>query len=310
MSSIISLAKTHGVDLPSYQPNVLAGRVHIQDKTPNLLAFLDKLNIGVSVLGDADACEQIAFENVEDAKNEGLHYVELRFSPLYMAQAFGLSLHAVVDAVVSGIKRANRVFNYKANLIGILSRTYGVDACQRELEALLSFSSDLVAIDLAGDEKGFPCCLFTQHFKQVRDAGLKVTIHAGEADGPGSIWDAINLLGANRIGHGVCAFQDGALMDYMLQHQIGIESCILSNYQTGTWTEISQHPVQIFLEKGMLVSLNTDDPGVSNNTLLSEYDLARTQIKLSDDAISTLKQNAVKQSFIDNDFKQRLMSLE
>lgn len=310
MSSIISLARKHGIDLPSYEPNSLARLVHIQDKTPNLLAFLDKLNMGVSVLGDAEACEQIAFENVEDAKNEGLHYVELRFSPLYMAQAFGLPLHAVVEAVISGVKRANRVFSYKANLIGILSRTYGVDACKRELEALLSFSSDLVAIDLAGDEKGFPSRLFTEHFKMVRDAGLKVTIHAGEADGPDSIWDAIKLLGANRIGHGVCAYQDSALMDYMLHHQIGIESCILSNYQTGTWTDIPKHPVQIFVEKGLLVSLNTDDPGVSDNTLASEYELARTQIKLPDDAIKTLKQNAVKQSFIDDDFKQRLLNLE
>ena len=307
VSTIIDLAKKHAIEIPSFDVKTLAKHIHIADKTSDLLAFLQKLDYGVSVLADLEACERIAYENVLDAKQEGLDYVELRFSPLYMAQAFNIPLKEVVNAVVEGVKRANEELNYNAKLIGILSRTYGAEACMHELNALLAFSDSIIAIDLAGDEKGFPCKLFVKHFNKVRDVGMQVTIHAGEADGANSVWDAIKLLGAQRIGHGVAAHKDLALMQYMQENKIGIETCILSNYQTGTWLDIPKHPVSTFLAHGIEVFLNTDDPGVSNNTLLSEYQLAKSKIGLSDEQIKQLKRNAVQQAFIAPDFKTQLL---
>jgi adenosine deaminase len=307
IATIIDLAKQHAVKLPSIEPLELAEQVFVKDKTSDLLSFLKKLDIGVSVLANAQACERLAYENVEDAKNEGLSYTELRFSPAYMAQAFNLPLPEVVEAVVSGVSKANKAFNYQAQLIGILSRTFGPKACAVELDALLRYSDDIVAVDLAGDEKGFPCHLFTSHFDRVKKAGLHVTIHAGEADGPHSIWDAILLLGADRIGHGVAAYQDRRLMEYMAKHAIGIESCILSNYQTGTWTDITSHPVSTFLEYGIEACLNTDDPGISNNKLHDEYELAKSIVGLSDEQLSQLKRNAIKQAFVSPEFKRELL---
>ena len=298
VSSIIELAHLHNVKLPSTDLSNLSDIVHIKDKTTDLLAFLQKLDMGVSVLGNLQACKQIAYENVEDAVKEGLHHVELRFSPYYMSQAFNLPLQGVVEAVIEGVQTANKYFNFNATVIGILSRTFGLDQCMQELNALLACSKDLVAIDLAGDENGFPAKLFTKHFDKVKDSGLKVTIHAGEAAGPSSIWDAINLLHADRIGHGVSAYQDNKLMDFMAQNNIGIESCLLSNYQTGTWTDIAKHPVHRFLDNGIAVCLNTDDPGVSNNTLSSEYDLAKNVLALDAASISQLKNNALLQAFL------------
>lgn len=103
INSIIALARKHQLELPSYEPASLSKLIHIQDKTSDLLAFLKKLDTGVSVLGSVDDCRQIAFENVQDAISEGLHHVELRFSPSYMAQAFQLPLQGVVEAVVDGV---------------------------------------------------------------------------------------------------------------------------------------------------------------------------------------------------------------
>jgi adenosine deaminase len=298
VSSILNLAVKNGIDLPYTDEQALSKHVFIQDKTTDLMAFLQKLDIGVSVLAHVEDCEKIAYENVIDAVNEGLAHVELRFSPYYMARAYNLPLIGVVEAVVAGVARANKEKNYKAKLIGILSRTFGVENCFKELDAILSAKSQIVALDLAGDEHNFPPALFVNHFKIAREQGLNITVHAGEAGGANSIWDAINLLGASRIGHGVAAINDNRLLSYMAMHKIGIESCILSNYQTGTWTDMATHPVKSFLSHDIEVFLNTDDPGVSNNTLADEYSLAKTIVNLDDEAIRRLKMNAMSQAFL------------
>lgn len=204
----------------------------------------------------------MAYENVEDAARNGLHYVELRFSPRYMAMTHQLPVDGVVEAVIAGVREGCRDFQVDARLIGILSRTFGEAACQEELAALLAHRDGITALDLAGDELGFPGALFLSHFNQARDAGWHITVHAGEAAGPESIWQAIRELGAERIGHGVKAVQDPALMDYLAEHRIGIESCLTSNVQTSTVPSLAQHPLKQFLEHGVLASLNTDDPAV------------------------------------------------
>lgn len=300
ISSILALADKNNLVLPFNDTASLAKHVYIEDKTSDLLAFLRKLDIGVSVLADLYDCEQVAFENVIDAHGEGLDHVELRFSPYYMAKSHQLPICGVVEAVVAGVKRANAQCKFNAKLIGILSRTFGAETCFRELDAILTAKSDIVALDLAGDEKHHPARLFVDHFKIARDHGLNITVHAGEADGPSSIWDAIHLLGATRIGHGVAAIHDNVLLSFMAQHKIGIETCILSNYQTGTWENIATHPVRTFLEQGIEVCLNTDDPGVSNNSLLSEYEIASSTLLMTDNDIARLKNNALKQAFLSN----------
>lgn len=299
LTSILDFASQHGFPLPANNVNTLSNFVHIQDQTSDLLAFLKKVDIGVSMLGSIDNCRRIAYENVIDAISEGLDHVELRFSPYYMAHTHKLPLNEVVEAVVEAVESANKEYQYNAKLIGILSRSFGVKACHKELNAILGAStSTIVGLDLAGDEKNYPAKLFTEHFTKARDAGLQITVHAGEADGPNSIWDAIHLLGATRIGHGVAAIEDEQLLEYMARNQIGIESCILSNYQTGTWTNIASHPVKIFLEQGIPVCLNTDDPGVSNNTLKSEYALAEDEVHLTEIQLRKLKSNALDQAFL------------
>ena len=139
----------------------------------------------------------------------------------------------MVEAIIDGVAAGSRDFGIKTNLIGIMSRTFGTEQCKRELDACLAHRDRLVAIDLAGDELGFPGELFTDHFRRVQDAGMRVTVHAGEAAGPEHV-AGHSRAGSQRIGHGVKAIQDPAPMAYLAEHRIGIESCLTSNLQTTT----------------------------------------------------------------------------
>src|SRR5207247_4683878 len=136
----------------------------------------------------------------------------------------------------------------------------GPEIAARELEALLGFRESLVALDLAGDEVRWPASLFAAHFRRARDAGWRVTVHAGEAAGPESVWQAIRELGATRIGHGVAAASDAALLDHMLEHRIGIEANLPSNVQTSTVPGFARPPLRDFPAQALLAAIHTGDP--------------------------------------------------
>ena len=306
LSTIWQLAEEYSIELPADNLETLKTKVQIQQKTTDLLAFLEKMELGVSVLASEQACFRVAYENIEDAKLAGLNYVELRFSPVFMAKTDGLVLEQVIEAVVAGCKAGSQTYGVSVNLIGILSRSFGEQSCMQELQALLTAKDHICALDLAGDEKGFPAKHFVEHFTLARDAGWNITIHAGEADGPHSIHQAINLLGATRIGHGVTAAQDDKLMDFMAKNEIAIECCLTSNFQTGACTNIAEHPIKTFLERGMLVTLNTDDPGVSGIEIADEYQLASEEVGLTSKQLIQIQLNGVRAAFASDSLKQEL----
>ncbi|MCP5078786.1 MAG: adenosine deaminase [Psychromonas sp.] len=309
IQTILDLGQKFGLELPAYSVETLRPFVQVIEAEPSLVAFLSKLDWGVAVLGDLDACRRVAYENVQDAKNASIDYAELRFSPYYMAMKHNLPIAGVVEAVVDGVEAGCRDFNIKANMIGILSRTFGQDACQQELAGLLTQKDKLVAIDLAGDELGQPGNLFVNHFKQVRDAGLQVTVHAGEAAGAPSMWQAINELGATRIGHGVKALEDQKLMDFLAENKIGIESCITSNIQTSSIADIRSHPIKTFLEHGVLATINTDDPAVEGIELPYEYEVAAPKAGLSHKQIRQAQINGLEVAFLSETEKQALREI-
>ena len=308
--TIWQLAQKNNIKLPADNFESFLPHVQITDSEADLIAFLKKLDWGVGVLKSLDDVVRIGYENVEDAFNANIDYAELRFSPYYIAMTHNLPIEGVVEAIIEGVNKGKEKFSTKTNLIGILSRTFGVDHCQSELNALLAYKDNLVAVDLAGDEYNFPGSLFDNHFKQVKDAGLNVSVHAGEAAGPESVWHAIKTLGATRIGHGVACANDQQLMDYMRDHQISIESCLTSNYQTGTIQNLAIHPVKTFLANDLLVCLNTDDPAVENIELAGEYQLAREVLQLSDAQITQLQRNAIQMSFLSESEKKALMNIK
>lgn len=304
--TILELGQKHNLHLPAGTLEDLIPHVRVMSQELDLVSFLSKLDWGVKVLADYDACRQIAYENVEDALNAQIDYAELRFSPWYMAMTHNLDPEGVVEAVIDGVIAGSRDLGVKTNLIGTLSRTFGQKACQKELDACLAYKDKLVAIDLAGDELGKPGELFVDHFRQVRDAGLQITVHAGEAAGPESMWQAIRELGATRIGHGVKAIYDPKLMDYLAEHQIGIESCLTSNIQTNTFPSIESHPLKQFLDHGILATINTDDPAVEGIELPHEYEVAAPAAGLTQDDIRQAQENGLTIAFLDDEEKQAL----
>ena len=306
VETIWDLGHQHGITLPANSIETLAPFVQIQGKENDLVGFLSKLDWMVKVLADLDAVKRVAYENVADAAQTGLDYAELRFSPYYMAMTHKLPIEGVVEAVADGVQAGLKDHNVKINLIGIMSRSFGVEACHQELNALLAHKDKLVGMDLAGDELGFPGELFNDHFIKVRDAVLGITVHAGEADGAKSMWQAIHELGATRIGHGVNAVRDNELMAYLVEHRIGIESCPTSNLHTSTVESYQEHPIKHFLDKDVLINLNTDDPGVSNINIGHEYEVAHSEIGLTKQQLKQLQINGVEMAFLSDSERKTL----
>ncbi|MBI4731011.1 MAG: adenosine deaminase [Chloroflexi bacterium] len=306
LQTILDLGIQHNLPLPAFDLEGLRPHVQVTGPQPGVMAFIAKFKWMVGVLVDYDAVHRIAHENMEDAKNEGLDYVELRFSPWFIAEAHGLDPAGVVEAVVDGITTGARDFGVRVNLIGILSRTYGPDTARKELDALLSQSSRITALDLAGDEANFPAEWFVEHFRRARDIGWHITVHAGESAGPGSVWQAIRVLGAERIGHALRAVEDPALLDYLAEHHIGVESCLTSNVQTSCVPDYASHPLKTFLEHGVYATINTDDPGISAITLPYEYEVAAPKAGLAEAQIRQAQVNALEAAFLKTEEKNIL----
>jgi adenosine deaminase len=307
LQTIIDLGRQHDIPLPALEVEGLRPHVQVMDPQAGVMAFISKFRWPLAVLVNADACRRIAYENVEDARQDGLDYIELRFSPWFMAEANVLDPAMVVEAVVDGITAGVHDFQVKVNLIGILSRTYGVDIAEKELTALLGMRTHIIALDLAGDEAHFPASMFREHFRRARDAGWHVIAHAGEIAGIASIWEAIRILGAERIGHAICATQDPTLMDYLAEHQLGVESCLTSNVQTSCVPDYPSHPLKTFLEQGIRATINTDDPGISGIDLPYEYNLAAPAAGLSEVQIRQAQINALDAAFLTIDERKQLL---
>src|SRR5258706_6242969 len=170
LETILDLGRNHGIELPAWDVAALTPYVRVDERDPTVMAFIERLGWMVCVLADPDACRRIAYENVEDAAHEGLDYLELRFSPCFMAEAHRLDPVAVSGAVLDGIEAGERDFGVRTNAIGIPSRTYRPEAGRRELGALLQFRERILALDLARDETGRGE-LFVQHLRPARVAG-------------------------------------------------------------------------------------------------------------------------------------------
>ena len=306
LETLLELGEQHGIELPGSDVESLRPHVQVIGRAESLMDFLQKFEYLTLVLADLDACRRVALENVQDAAKEGLSHVELRFSPCFMSMPHKLDPAAVTEAIADGIDAGVRETGISVGIIGILSRTFGVEIAQKELDSLLHCNAPLTALDLAGDELGYPAALFKSHFAQARDAGLDITVHAGEADGPASVWSAINDLGATRIGHGFRSIEDPALVDYLAEKRIGLEICLTSNIQIDAVHGYEAHPMKALLDAGVLASLNTDNLAISGIDLRHEYEVAAPAAGLDEARIRKAQENALEMSFIDDEKKYAL----
>ncbi len=216
----------------------------------------------------------------------------------------------VVEAVCDGAAAGVRDVGLPTKLIGILSRTFGVRAVDAEREALLTLRDKLVALDLAGDEASVPGTEFVDHFRRGRDAGWRITVHAGEVSGAQSVWQALNELGATRIGHGVRATEDTALLDYLAEHAIGIESCLTSNIQTSTVSSLETPPAQGFSRSRHPGDDQHRRPDGERNRPGARADHRRPRRWPDTRPRTTAQENALEIAFLEPDERKALLKAE
>lgn len=301
LSTILEIAETYEVESIPLELEALRRRIEVRGSLGSLSAFLERLELCRSVYLNLDVCHRVAKECVEDAAKENIGYMELRFSPSFMATPHGLDMEDVIDAVSTGVKSAERETSIRVGLIGILDRSHGPDPARAELAAILNRESAFVGIDLAGDEAKWPPSFFVDHFDRVRSTTrLGITVHAGEALGSESVRVAVEKLGAIRVGHAVRAIEDPRLIDTLVERGVGIEVCLTSNLHTGAVSSYDCHPVAKYLAAGLRVSLGTDDPTVSAINLRHELGTAAMLARLSTEQVARTQEDSLRMAFLSN----------
>jgi adenosine deaminase len=309
IETVLDLARRHGLELPAWTVEGLRPHVQITEREPSLVHFIAKFALLRRVMVDYDAVRRIVRENLEDAAREGIDYIELRFSPYFMGEEHGLDTFGVVDAVCDALEEGRGTIPVRAKLIGIISRHYGPEIGRVELAAAIrGRERGVVALDLAGDEAHFPGELFVRHFQEAREAGLRTIAHAGEAAGAASVRQAVLGLGAERIGHGIRAIEDPAVLDLLAERQVPLEVCPTSNLHTSTVPDYRSHPLPALLRRGLRCTLNTDDPSISGLDLAHEYRIASGELGLSAAEIRRMQETAVEAAFLTPGEREELLA--
>jgi adenosine deaminase len=308
--TVIELAKkTKYKKLPTDDPKKLAEWFHRGAVKYSLPLFLKGFEHTCGVMQTEEALEQVAYEMMEDMKNDGVVYVETRFAPIYHLQN-GMHNETVVKAVLKGLERGKKDFGVHYGLILCAMRHMEPSVSLEIAELAVDFrNKGVVGFDLAGEEGGYPPKKHIDAFHFIQRENFNITIHAGEAFGKESIWQAIQWCGAHRIGHATRLIEDmkikdgkvsnmGTLAQYVLDKRIPLEICLTSNVHTGAVKNIEEHPFKIYYRYKFRVTLNTDDRLMSNITLTDEYMKAAEIFDLRLDELEKLTLNAMKSAFL------------
>ncbi|OHB76939.1 MAG: adenosine deaminase [Planctomycetes bacterium RBG_16_59_8] len=281
--TILELAVAQGVNLPTYDLGALRQLVQIGEERPGFSAFLEKFRLIREIWVSLDAVERVAAEAVADAAGDHVRYLELRYSPRHFARKAGFSIEAVCERVTRGARRAASESGMIVNFIATLGRDFGVAANASSAEYAIAHAGDLfVGLDLAGDETRFPAEPFLPLFERAKSAGLGITIHAGEAAGAENVREALELFHAQRIGHGIRAIDDERTLALARERNATFEICLTSNIHTSVVKDLRDHPIKKLLAAACAVTLNTDDPAISNMIdLTHEYSVALSDVGLT-----------------------------
>jgi adenosine deaminase len=306
-TTMIELARDQGLPLPVEDAAGLTEYMHVRDAR-DLVDYLARFEITLSLMQTAEALERIAFELGEDAAAENVRYMEVRFCPALNVR-HGLTSHEVVAAALAGLRRAERATGIRTALIICGLRSMSPEVSLELARVAVDFkTSGVVAYDLAGAERDNPPKLHRDAFDFVRKANLAVTVHAGEAYGPASISQAIRYCGANRIGHGTRLFEDADLMRYINDFRIPLEICLKSNVQTRATPSLGEHPLRRYLDRGLVVTLNTDNRLMSGTTMTDEFALAQSTFDLDWDEVCRIARFGFESAFISYREKQALLA--
>ena len=313
--TIIELAEDLNYDkLPTKNAAELGDWFHRGANKGNLVEYLQGFEHTTAVMQTKEGLKRVAYEMMEDMQKDGVVYVETRFAPVYH-RLKGLYYEDSVKAVLEGLEKGKRDFGvgYGLILCGMRNMKDTVDIA----ELAVNFRNDgVVGFDLAGEEGGYPPKKHIDAFQYIQRANFNITVHAGEAFGKDSIWQAIQWCGAHRIGHATRLLEDivldsagnvisfGDLAQYVLDKRIPLEICLLSNVHTGAVDKIENHPFGILYKEKFRVTINTDDRLMSDTTMTKEFLTAIKHFNLNFEDFEKITINSMKSAFIP--YKERL----
>ncbi|MBI5463701.1 MAG: adenosine deaminase [Ignavibacteriales bacterium] len=314
--TVIELAKDQRYGkLPTNDPGELDTWFQRGAQRGSLPLFLEGFEHTCGVMQTEEALERVAYETVEDMKKDGVVYLETRFAPVFHTSK-GLDTYKVTRAVLKGLERGKKDFGVEFGLIICAMRNMDPALSLEMAELACDFRAQgVVGFDLAGEEGGYPPKKHIEAFHYIQRQNFNITVHAGEAFGKESIWQAIQWCGAHRIGHATRLIEDmrvkdgevlnmGTLAQYVLDKRIPLECCLTSNLHTGAVPSLDEHPFGIFYKYKFRVTLNTDDRLMSGITLTDEYSVAHEHFKLSLDELEKVTINAMKSAFLP--YKKRI----
>ncbi len=307
LPTILELAEGEGVDLGVSSEDELRRRLHCGEHAGSLPEYLKAFELTLKVMQSEESLRRVAYELGVDAAKESVRYMEVRYSPMLHTRS-GIRLTAVVEAVLDGLRSAQKDHGIQSNLILCGIRNISPESSLQMAELAVAYKNrGVVAFDLAGAEYDHPAKHHLDAFKLVRDNNIAVTIHAGEAYGPASIHDAIHVCGAHRIGHGCRLREDGDLLHYVNDHRIPLECCPSSNVQTGAVRLLATHPLKLYYDLGLRVTVNTDNRLITDTTVSRELWLCHTRMGMNYADIRRLIVNGFKAAFLPFHIKQTML---
>lgn len=295
--TIAELGDDLGVKLPTYDPKKLAKFVQVDRDCRSLTDYLKRFEVFYPILPYAKTQERIAYELCEDCARDNVIYFETRFAPS-LASSRQFTMEDAVVAVLEGLRRGQRDFKVKCGLILCCYRSITPQQNVETVKLAHKYrDKGVLGIDLAGDELHFPATPHAAAFALARKLEIPITIHAGEGGDPEHIREAVFEHGATRIGHGVSLQKDPELLKQVRDRGTVFEICLTTNLQTCTVPSVAAHPFKKFLDEDLRVTLNTDDPAISNITLTDEFELAACEFKLKPAQVRKLLVNAAHAAF-------------
>jgi adenosine deaminase len=305
--TLLHLAADQGIALPRPDADALRSFMKVDDAR-SLEDYLRRFEVTLSVLQTADALEQVAYELVVDAAEENVRYIEVRFSPILCTRG-GLHLDEAVEAPLRGLRRAEqeRGGGVRTNIIICAIRSLSPTVSMELAELAVAFRDrGVVGFDLAGPERGNPARNHQEAFRLAAAEGLATTVHAGEDDGPDSIRDALVYCNARRIGHGTHLPADDRLLCYVRDFRVPLEVCLTSNVQTHAVPRFEDHPLRQCFDRGLVVTLSTDNRLMSDTTVTEEYWRAHRLLALDWPALREIALMGFRSAFLPAPERDRL----
>jgi adenosine deaminase len=270
--------------------------------------FIGQYTAMCALLGDVEDFRRLAYEFCEDEAGTGVRYAEVVFSPSNHAARLGDDWFGPIEAVLDGLDAGRRDFGVTTRLAPDLVRDAGLELAERSLEVALKFAGrGVVALNAAGSERA-PVAPFGPLFRRAKDAGLRSVPHAGEWAGPRNVWETLEHYLPDRIGHGVRAVDDPALVAHLAETGIPLEISPVSNVATGVYASVAEHPFPVLRDAGVTVTLNSDDPPMFDAWLTDVYRTARNTWDYDDGELAEIARAGVRASFADEDVKRTILT--